>query len=314
MPDKREAEQLIERLPDTYTKDRGSRLFRLFRVIGAEIAALKDTLAKTAESRDLDKAKGATLDHIGWENFRVPRASTTDAGYLLRIKASIAQYRSDGTVDAIIENLAFALNRQPQEIGIVSPGHESMDEPAALLIAIPFDLLAQSTLSGPELQALIENMVAAGVSAHIAFGIHGGTVQVISWPRTGSSPFAVSGHLYSGHIETPSTSGHLRKRNLEFNGKQVIGRAVYPQVSDYCGQIPYRVSSGKLMSAAAQAKGSRVIGLSLWPYSGRSYSGQVPHKVSAGALRKAKVQTNGFSTQGHSSWPHSGLYYCGEGW
>lgn len=314
MQDKREAEKLIERLPDTYTKDKGSRIFKLFQVIGAEIAALRDTLATTEDYRDLDQAKGATLDHIGWNNLRVSRATATDAGYLLRIKAAIAQYRADGTIDAIIRNLAFALNRRPDEIGIVSPGHESMDEPASLLIAVPFELLAQSTLNGPELQILIENMVAAGVAAHIAFGIHAGSVQAVSLPRTGSSPFVFSGHLYSHPIEKSSTSGHLRKRALQLSGRAVIGLADYPQTPEFCGQIPFMASIGNMRTGSLMANSLEVSGASLWPHSGLSRSGQVPFVSNKGVLKKTELQSTGFRLRGLASWPHSGLHHCGEGY
>lgn len=225
MPENREAKNLIERLPDTYTKKPGSRLFRLFRIVGAEISELRSTLQNTQQSRDVDQATGASLENIGWHNLRVARESATDAGYLLRIKARIAQHRADGTIDTIIEGLAFALNRKPEEIGIVSPGHASMDEPASLLVSIPFELLPESTLSGPEIQALIENMVAAGISTHIVFGIHGGVVQAAAWPKSGVGRYVYTGHLYSKPIAEPTTSGHLKTAALRMVNQERLGVA-----------------------------------------------------------------------------------------
>lgn len=304
----REAEHLIDRLPDVYTKDRKSRLFALFRIIGAEISETRKALTQTAESRDFNKAKGLPLDHIGWENLRVSRGSATDAGYLMRIRAKIMQYRADSTIDAIIYSLAFALNRAPSDIGIVSPGHEVMEEPASLLIAVPFDLLETSTLTGPELQELIKNMVAAGVASHIAFNIHGGIVQFASWPSTGAGPYFFTGHLIAKPEVKPMTSGFLRKADLNLKAKDITGAAVYPQTADHCGRIPVVFSRGSAAGGMQGLKSVLTMGDALWLFA-------APISFGAGKGRRmgSNVRTAVRRARGLAVLMNSGNYYCGEG-
>src|SRR5690606_5969118 len=104
-----EAQFLVRRLPDTYNKERDSRITRLFRIVGQQFTELQVALRSTARQRDIDQAKGATLDAIG-RNVAQGREDLSDKAYRVLIKAKIARNISSGDVDAIKETLAAMLN------------------------------------------------------------------------------------------------------------------------------------------------------------------------------------------------------------
>src|SRR5690606_6031019 len=95
-----EAQFMVRRLPDTYNKEQESRITRLFRVIGQQVTELQRTLRTTERQRDIDQARGATLDAIG-RNVSQGRGGLSDAAYRVMIKAKIARNLSPGDVDGI---------------------------------------------------------------------------------------------------------------------------------------------------------------------------------------------------------------------
>lgn len=90
-----EAEALIRRLPDTYAKQKSSRLFRLFRVIAAQFAQVRTALQTTERYRDIDQAAGYTLDLLG-ANVGQDRGQVSDYTYRGLIKGRIARNLSSG--------------------------------------------------------------------------------------------------------------------------------------------------------------------------------------------------------------------------
>src|SRR5690606_21596454 len=49
-----EAQFMVRRLPDTYNKEQESRITRLFRIVGQQVAELQRTLRTTERQRDID--------------------------------------------------------------------------------------------------------------------------------------------------------------------------------------------------------------------------------------------------------------------
>lgn len=217
-----EATDLINRLPDTYTKQPMSNLFRLFRIVGAELAELRAALQTTERYRDIDQAAGATLDRIGWGNLRIPRDGATDITYSLRIKAQIIQYKADGTIDALIEGLAFALDCRPDAIG-VDPGYMILEQPASLLITAPHAVLLESALSGAEIQDLVEGMAAAGVSSEMIFSLHSAFLRAIPERVTGKCLYPRTGFLYARPRVASSTCGFTRRSVCALDSRPIVG-------------------------------------------------------------------------------------------
>lgn len=157
-----EADALAHRLPDTYNKDRGSRITRLFRIVGQEFAEIRRALRTTEQQRDVDQATGATLEGIGG-NVRQPRGQLNDRAYRALIKAKIARHLSPGDVNSIKQVVAAMLDIGTADVGVRQLWHTDPPEPAAVEITAPMDALAQFDLTPTQFAAIMQHIVAAGV-------------------------------------------------------------------------------------------------------------------------------------------------------
>lgn len=163
MPEKEEARRLVERLPDTYAKEPGSRIFRFFRIMAAELNAIKDALTTTERYRDVDQAAGRTLDRIG-SNVRQPRGQLADETYRALIKTKIARNLSRGDVDSVKRIIASMLSIDPSGVEMQMGWQGDPPEPAAVtLLAAPLDAIAHFGLGPEEFAAIAQRIVAAGV-------------------------------------------------------------------------------------------------------------------------------------------------------
>lgn len=176
-----EAMNLARRLPDTYAKHRGSRIFRLFRVVGAELAELRRALQTTERMRDIDQATGATLDGIG-RNVRQPRGRLPDRAYRALIKAKIARHMSPGDVNSIKQVVSAMLDIPMTAVGVRQLWRADPPEPAAVEISAPMDALAKFELTPTQFAAIMQHVVAAGVRAT---SLLGGTFELSELFETG---------------------------------------------------------------------------------------------------------------------------------
>ncbi|CAH8249325.1 hypothetical protein WJ0W_006511 [Paenibacillus melissococcoides] len=87
---------MLGRFTDAYNKNPESNLGKLVSILHSQLTSLEDTLDKIQEWRDIDRARGTTLDRIG-ENVVQPRGAATDEIYriLLTVEGS-AKLIEDG--------------------------------------------------------------------------------------------------------------------------------------------------------------------------------------------------------------------------
>lgn len=133
-------------------------------IMRTQLQAVEDTLKKTAEWRDIDKAQGKTLDMIG-ETVVQPRGAATDEVYRLLIKSKIARNLSTTDINTIIQVLATALDANFEEIRITERWADPVDpEPAAIaLIQVPITRLLEIGLDPGQMARIVQRTVAAGV-------------------------------------------------------------------------------------------------------------------------------------------------------
>lgn len=163
MPEKEEARRLVERLPDTYSKEPGSKLFRFFRIMAAELNAIKDALTTTERYRDVDQAAGWTLDRIG-SNVRQPRGQLADETYRALIKTKIARNLSRGDVDSVKRIIASMLSIEPSGVEMRMGWQDDPPEPAAVsILSAPLSAIANFGLGPQDFAVIAERIVAAGV-------------------------------------------------------------------------------------------------------------------------------------------------------
>lgn len=163
MPDKDEAQRLVERLPDTYAKKPGSKVVRFFQIMAGELNAIKDALTTTERYRDVDQATGRTLDRIG-SNVRQPRGQLADETYRALIKTKITRNLSRGDVDSVKRIIASMLSIDPSGVELQMGWRDDPPEPAAVtLLSAPLDAIARFGLGPEEFAVIAQRIVAAGV-------------------------------------------------------------------------------------------------------------------------------------------------------
>ena len=79
---------ILDKLPGAYSKDPHSNIGRLFQLFAAALSGVEEALQTVALWRDLDSARGATLDRIG-ANFGIARDGVSDGLYRLLIKTKV---------------------------------------------------------------------------------------------------------------------------------------------------------------------------------------------------------------------------------
>jgi len=164
-----EAQYMVRRLPDTYNKEQESRITCLFRIVGQQIAELQRILRTTERQRDIDQARGATLDAIG-RNVSQGRGGLSDAAYRVMIKAKIARNLNPGDVDGIKRAVALMLNIQTEDVGVRQMWLATPPEPAAVEVHAPLHALERFGLSPEQFAVIVQTIVAAGVRASTWLG------------------------------------------------------------------------------------------------------------------------------------------------
>lgn len=164
-----EAQFMVRRLPDTYNKEQESRITRLFRIVGQQVTELQRTLRTTERQRDIDQARGATLDAIG-RNVSQGRSGLSDAAYRVMIKAKIARNLSPGDVDGIKHTVAAMLNIKADDVGVRQMWLATPPEPAAVEVHAPLHALERFGLSPEQFATIVQSIVAAGVRASTWLG------------------------------------------------------------------------------------------------------------------------------------------------
>lgn len=158
-------DEMRKRLVDYYNKDPNSNIGKLISILHGELQKIVDTQDKIKDWRDVDKARGSTLDRIG-QNVDQPRGAATDEVYRILLKSKIARNLSKSDVNTIIQVLALALNAPVSEITVQQKFADPTDpEPAALkIIKVPLEAIAAAGMSPRQFVQIVQRTVAAGVS------------------------------------------------------------------------------------------------------------------------------------------------------
>lgn len=156
--------QLAKLLPDVFKKDEASNIGKLLLIFEDQIELVKSLLNKTASWRDIEKARGSTLDELG-ANVGQFRGKAPDEVYQVLIRGKVARNCSDGTINKMLHALATSLNCPPSEIQIVA-ANETDDEKEVAAIIIkkaPLAYLNKSGLSIAQFLQIAESISSGGV-------------------------------------------------------------------------------------------------------------------------------------------------------
>ncbi|WP_332649649.1 hypothetical protein [Lysinibacillus sp. 54212] len=177
-------------------------LAKLMRIFSEQLTELKQTIDTVEDWRDIDKAEGRTLDHIG-ENVKQPRGKATDPVYRILLKSKIARNLSDGTIDTIIQVLSTALSVPPSEIRLQEKWFDEHEpEPAAIkVIELPLAKLNEAGLDPSNFVRIVKRTVAGGVSV--------GTVELTGTFEFGDISNSIDTTKGLGDINDDALGGYL---------------------------------------------------------------------------------------------------------
>lgn len=155
--------KMLSRLTGAYNKDPNSVIGRLFNIFATALWGVEDTMQVIAIWRNIDNAKGHTLDRMG-RNFGVKRDGATDRFYRLLIKTKITALLSGGDVNTIIEAASTLFNITPEQVEVVEIF------PAKCRVVMNAADIEQEYIDYAESTApIIKRIMAAGVGKEIFF-------------------------------------------------------------------------------------------------------------------------------------------------
>lgn len=163
-------DNLVLNLPDAYKKTPESNNHKLLLVEKHIYNGIRSMLQTIFDSLDIDNASGAALDMWG-QRQNVPRGSSDDTQYRIRIKANIAQSLCDGSRNSVADALAYMLSTDTSKIKIKDGEQTGLVH----LIDIPLTLLVDGGFTTDQIIAMIEAMLAEGV--HLSYYEFSGTFE-----------------------------------------------------------------------------------------------------------------------------------------
>ena len=155
-------DKMIQMLSDRFDKGSDSNVSRFIGIVAEQIDRLNDTLRTIESWRDIDEAKGTTLDLIGI-NLGEARDGRSDAQYRDYLKTAVKATISKGDMESVI-SMGKVLYQDDIVNIIETWSSERYDnEPAGLVMQIE-----NTKTGGIELDyQILKRVMAAGVRLYI---------------------------------------------------------------------------------------------------------------------------------------------------
>lgn len=188
------AADIIAKLTDVFVKSPNSNLGKLCGIMADQLRKVQETNDRIRRWRDIDQAKGTTLDMIG-SNVGQPRGAATDEVYRIMIKSRIARNLSTADINTIIRVLAIALNAEYSEIKIEEMYNDPVSpEPAAIkVIQMPLAKLNEAGMTPNQFGKIVKRTVAAGVRV--------GVIELTGTFTFGARPGEIDNNAGFGDID-----------------------------------------------------------------------------------------------------------------
>ncbi|MFK9119150.1 hypothetical protein ACJEBK_20020 [Peribacillus frigoritolerans] len=154
----------FRKLTDVFTKNPDSMIGKYILLITEKTNEIRLTFEKIESWRDIQQAKGTTLDLIG-KGWGQERGNVSDEVLRLLILARIARNNSNGTFNNMIEVLARTLNTDPSTIKMRAMYEVTEGKKAAALRieGLPIKALNDAGLSTSQFGFLVQRVAPAGV-------------------------------------------------------------------------------------------------------------------------------------------------------
>lgn len=132
--------KMLKLLTDNYNKIPNGNISKLFNLIATELSEVEAALNKIERYRDIDQAKGSTLDKAG-KNVLQSRHGNNDIDYRKFIKTKIIANLSGGEIEVINEVMSVLMG--DAYLGVKETWSDALykNEPAALVLQFDDDVL-----------------------------------------------------------------------------------------------------------------------------------------------------------------------------
>lgn len=155
---------IISKLTDVFVKDPNSNLGKLCSIMADQLRKVQETNKRVQQWKNIDLAKGTTLDMIG-SNIGQPRGIATDEVYRIMIKSKVAVNFSTSDINTIIRVLSIALDSPYSDIRIEEMYTDTTTpEPAAIkVIELPLERINHAGMTPSQFVRIVKRTVAAGI-------------------------------------------------------------------------------------------------------------------------------------------------------
>lgn len=126
---------LVDHLTDNYRKEPTSNNTKLLEIVGDELSFLAYTLEMIERYRNLDRARGLTLDRAG-KNVLEMRKTVNDKEYRRMIKVKIRSNLSKGDINTIADIAEALLGESFVRVGETWSNAKYSNEPAGVCIRV----------------------------------------------------------------------------------------------------------------------------------------------------------------------------------
>lgn len=150
-------EKLAKNLPDAYRKDNGSNNAKILEIEHDASSVLREAVQGIADSLDINKAYGKTLDLYG-ELLGQRRGIATDEQYRVLLKNKIQRNFTNADMNSIIRAICTTFDCNPTELLLYEP------EPCVVSIeGLPIHKLAESNIDINTAIAIVTELLPAGI-------------------------------------------------------------------------------------------------------------------------------------------------------
>ena len=156
-------DNLARNLPDSYKKTKDSNNYKFLEIERLSGAKLLQTLNDIFESNDLENAVGRTLDYFG-DLVGQPRGNATDEQYRFLIKAKVARNHSIGTIDSVVNTLAFVFNCDANKISLYEYNSPVSKIGTIRIDSVPIEEIIEANLSMEQVEEIVFALLPVGIT------------------------------------------------------------------------------------------------------------------------------------------------------
>lgn len=158
--------KMIKRITDNYNRSENSSISKMMKLAAHHIEESEQLLNQIHDWRDIDKAKGVTLDYIG-RNIGQDRMGFDDNAFRMLLKSRIIRNNSDGSLPTVLHFVSLILGVEKKCIKLQEKWTKG--EPVGLHIEIDVDYVVNLGFPLENFGYIVNELLVNGVPGDIHF-------------------------------------------------------------------------------------------------------------------------------------------------